>query len=98
MRRRGDCSRGSVRPRHKNRERAEELEGKNGSVLNLEDAATIAEEKSKPEAEIDVSAEDKKKMVKVLVRRALAKAINGVKCDEYFAQSEIQGERISEDR
>ena len=37
--------------------------------------ATIAEEKSKPEAEIDVSAEYKKKMVKVLVRRALAKAI-----------------------
>ena len=44
-------------------------------VEDLERAATIAEEESKPEADIDVSAEYKKKMVKVLVRRALTKAI-----------------------
>ena len=56
--------------------RAEDLlKGKAVRAEDLEMAATIAEEESKPEAEIDVSAEYKKKMVKVLVRRALAKAI-----------------------
>ena len=44
----------------------------------LERAARIAEEESKPEADIDVSAEDKKKMVRVFVRRALEKRSNGV--------------------
>ena len=51
------------------------LKGKVVRVEDLERAATIAEEESKPEADIDVSAEYKKKMVKVLVRRALTKAI-----------------------
>jgi CO/xanthine dehydrogenase FAD-binding subunit len=56
--------------------RAEDLlKGKAVRAEDLESAATIAEEESKPEAEIDVSAEYKKKMVKVLVRRALTKAI-----------------------
>jgi aerobic carbon-monoxide dehydrogenase medium subunit len=56
--------------------RAEDvLKGRVVGGEDVEKAATIAEEESKPEPEIDVSAEYKKKMVKVLVRRALAKAI-----------------------
>ena len=56
--------------------RAEELlKGKEVRAGDLDGAAGIAEEESKPEPDIDVSAEYKKKMVKVLVRRALTKAI-----------------------
>ncbi|MGA2873966.1 MAG: xanthine dehydrogenase family protein subunit M [Nitrososphaerales archaeon] len=56
--------------------RAEDLlKGKVVHAEDLERAATIAEEESKPEADIDVSAEYKKKMVKVFVQRALEKAV-----------------------
>jgi aerobic carbon-monoxide dehydrogenase medium subunit len=56
--------------------RAEEvLEGKLPSTDDFDKSASIAEEESKPEADLDVSAEYKKKMVRVLVRRALTKAM-----------------------
>jgi aerobic carbon-monoxide dehydrogenase medium subunit len=56
--------------------RAEDLlNGKEVRPDDLDRAAGIAEEESKPEPDIDVSAEYKKKMVKVLVRRALVRAI-----------------------
>lgn len=55
--------------------RAEELlKGKEDSAFDIDGAAAIAEEESKPGADIDVSAEYKKKMVRVFVRRALMKA------------------------
>lgn len=59
--------------------RAEEvLKGKTISINDIDKAAAIAEEESKPEADIDVSADYKNKMVKVLVRRALTKSLDGV--------------------
>lgn len=42
---------------------------------DLLEVARIAEEESKPESDIDVSGEYKKKMVKVLVRRTLSEAL-----------------------
>ncbi|MDA4129740.1 MAG: xanthine dehydrogenase family protein subunit M [Thaumarchaeota archaeon] len=56
--------------------RAEDkLKGRKVSAVDIDKAAAIAEEESKPEADIDVSAEYKKKMIRVFVRRALTKAI-----------------------
>ncbi|MDG6904966.1 MAG: xanthine dehydrogenase family protein subunit M [Nitrososphaerota archaeon] len=58
--------------------RAEEaLIGKKLDEDSIDNAASIAEEESKPAADLDVSAEYKKKMVRVLVRRALRKASQG---------------------
>lgn len=55
----------------------ESLVGKKLEEAVIEHAASIAEEESKPAADLDVSAEYKKKMVRVLVRRALRKASQG---------------------
>ncbi len=76
MRRRSNRHWRRVRPRHKNTRAEGLLKGKVVHAEDLERAAAIAEEESKPEADIDVSAEYKKKMVKVFVRRALKKRSN----------------------
>jgi aerobic carbon-monoxide dehydrogenase medium subunit len=55
----------------------EALAGKEITTADLDRAAAIAEEESKPESDIDVSAEYKKKMVRVFVRRALTNALKG---------------------
>ncbi|MGH2637836.1 MAG: FAD binding domain-containing protein [Rhabdochlamydiaceae bacterium] len=57
--------------------RSEELlRNKNVQLEEIDRAASIAEEESRPEADIDVSAGYKKRMVKVLVRRALRTALS----------------------
>ncbi len=67
---------GGVSDRALRIERAEDaLNGKDITTDDIDGAARIAEEESKPESDIDVSAEYKKKMVRVFVRRALTKAL-----------------------
>lgn len=51
------------------------LKGKGPQANDLEKAAEIAEAESSPESDIDISAEYKKSMTRVLVRRALADAL-----------------------
>lgn len=54
------------------------LRGKKEKDIGFEEldrAASIASDESKPEADLEVSAEYKKRMVRILVRRALSRAI-----------------------